>query len=58
MKFSKDALMFWLLTISCSSSAFSSGSLKTSHHFPRIIASCGLATFQPSWSWKLTVDSL
>src|SRR5207244_1668353 len=51
MKFSNDALMFWLLTTSCSSSSFSSGSLNTSHHLPRIIASCGLATFHPGWSW-------
>src|ERR1700728_3994252 len=35
--------MFWLSILSWSSSAFSSGSLKSSHHLPLSAASCGCA---------------
>src|ERR1017187_3298429 len=42
------ARMFWLETLTCSSSALSAGSLNTSHHFPRRPPSAGWAFFQPS----------
>src|SRR5579864_564330 len=34
-KLATAAATFWLEIITCSSSAFNSGSLNTSHHFPR-----------------------
>src|ERR687892_2645516 len=40
-------LTFWLASLTCSSSAFSCGSPKISHHLPRGIWSRGCATFQP-----------
>src|SRR5258705_314247 len=40
---------FWLASLTCSSSAFSCGSPKISHHLPRGIVSLGPASFQP-WS--------
>src|SRR4030095_4633408 len=40
---------FWLASLTCSSSAFSCGSPKISHHLPRGIVSLGRASFQP-WS--------
>src|ERR1700677_427244 len=58
MKFSKNCFMFWLLMLSCSSRALSSGSLKISHHLPRSLASAGCATVQGPLSLNWVVDSL
>src|SRR5262249_10148685 len=38
---------FWLEMATCSSSAFSTGSWKISHHLPRITPSLGWASFHP-----------
>src|ERR1700722_1926651 len=43
MKFWNACAMFWLLMFNCSSSAFSSGSLKISHQAPLRTESCGCA---------------
>src|ERR1700691_6786200 len=39
---------FWLEIFTCSSRAFSCGSLNIVHHLPWRTLSCGCATFQPS----------
>src|SRR5208282_241622 len=51
MKPAYDAAMLWLEVSTCSSSSFNSGSLKVSHHLPRISVSLGSATFQLSISF-------
>jgi hypothetical protein len=45
-KFAKAAATFWFEMSTLSSREFSSGSLYTSHHLPRIEASLGCACFQ------------